>query len=115
MPRLLHSIVISAIMAGTAIAMQPLSRADTEAMVRKDLAGRLKVSIDQVEVVSAVERTWPDANLGCSARKGLVEPSPVAGFKITLACRGKRYVYHSDRSGRFRQCDVGKPVAPISR
>ena len=86
-----------------------------ETLVKKDLADRLKVSVDQVKVMSAEERTWPDANLGCGARKGLVEPSPTHGFEVTLASGGKKYVYHTDRSDKFRRCSSGKPVAPISR
>jgi hypothetical protein len=91
------------------------SRAATEALVKQDLAKQLKVRTDQLTLVSATDRTWPDANLGCNARRGLAEPAPTPGFAFTLAHDGKQYVYHTDRTGRFRRCDPGKPIAPISR
>lgn len=92
-----------------------VSRAETEALVKQDLAHRLKVPADQLRLVSASDRTWLDVNLGCNARKGLVEPTRIPGFAFTLAYGGKQYVYHSDREGHFRRCDAGKAVAPISR
>jgi hypothetical protein len=92
-----------------------LSRAETEVLVKKDLAQRLKVPVDQLKLVRASDRTWSDANLGCSARKGLVEPIPIQGFAFTFTYGGKQYVYHSDREGHFRRCDAAKPIAPITR
>jgi hypothetical protein len=107
----------SALAAGSDNAMQgkPLSRAETETLVKKDLAARLKVAVPQVEVVEVSDRTWPDEGLGCVARKGLREPVPVPGFAFTLAYAGKTFVYHTDRSGRFVRCDLKKPIDPISR
>ncbi len=87
-------------------------------LVKADLAKRLKLpaaDINVVEVVSEVDRRWADANLGCPGRKPLGEPLPVPGFAFTLAYRGRQFVYHTDRRGRFRQCDVRKPIAPIVR
>jgi hypothetical protein len=92
-----------------------VSRAGTEALVKRDLAQRLKVQADQVKVLDASDRTWHDPTFGCSARKGLGEPTPIPGFAFTLACGGKQYVYHADRSGHIRRCDTVKPVAPIVR
>jgi hypothetical protein len=92
-----------------------VSRAETETLVKRDLAQRLKVRADQLRLISASDRTWADANLECSARKGLFEPTPTPGFLFTLAYGGKQYVYHTDRKGRIRRCEPGKPVGPISR
>ena len=83
--------------------------------MKENLAARLKVPVDQIEVVDAADRTWPDDGLGCGARKGLSEPMPVPGFAFTLAHSGTRYVYHTDRSGQFRRCNPEKPVGPIRR
>ncbi len=127
MPRHLHAIVVSlvcALHAATAVVSAgdtlivedvSVSRSETEALVKQDLAQWLKVRVDQLRLVGASDRTWPDTNLGCSARKGLSEPTPIPGYAFTLAHGGKQYVYHADRSGHFRRCDAGKPVAPISR
>jgi hypothetical protein len=88
------------------------------AQVKADLAKRLKLSSEEsknIEQVSDADRQWPDVNLGCPGRKSLGEPLPVPGFAFTLAYRGRQFVYHTDRRGRFRQCDVRKPIAPMVR
>ena len=92
-----------------------VSRAETEALVKHDLAQRLKVRANQLRLISVSDQTWMDANVGCTARKGLVEPAPIQGFAFTLAYGGRQYVYHTDRNGHIRRCETGKPVAPISR
>jgi len=92
-----------------------LSRAETEALVTKDLASRLRVPVEDIRVVDAVDRTWPDDTLGCVARKGMKEPKPVEGFAFTLTHADKRFVYHSDRHGQFRRCDEKKPLGPIKK
>jgi hypothetical protein len=92
-----------------------VSRAETETLVKQDLAQRLKVRTEQVRLISVSDRTWADANLECTARKGLLEPTPTPGFLFTLAYAGKQYVYHTDRKGHIRRCDPGKPLGPISR
>jgi hypothetical protein len=91
------------------------SRTDTAKAVREDLAKRLKVAVDEIEVIAQSDETWPDANLGCPGRKPLDEPAPTPGYAFTLAHAGRRFVYHSDRRGRFRRCETEKPIAPIVR
>jgi hypothetical protein len=95
-----------------------LSRIETAAIVKADLAKRLKLSAEDakdVELVNEVDRQWTDAHLGCPGRRPLAEPLAIPGFAFTLAYRGRQFVYHTDRRGRFRQCDVRKPIAPIVR
>jgi len=88
------------------------------ALVKADLAKRLKLSADDskdIELVNEIDRRWTDTNLGCPGRRPLGESLPVPGFAFTLAYRGRQFVYHTDRRGRLRQCDVRKPIAPIVR
>ena len=92
-----------------------LSRAETITRVKQELARRLKVPADRIELAAESDETWPDSNLGCAARKPLDEPAPTPGFALTLSHQGVTYVYHTDRRGHFRRCDAGKPLAPISR
>ena len=93
-----------------------VSRAETEALVKRDLAQRLKVRADEVELIEASDRTWMDPTFGCGERKGLSEPTAIPGFAFTLGYAGKQNVYHTDRNGHIRRCDATrKPVAPISR
>jgi hypothetical protein len=96
----------------------PLSRADVETRVKQDLAAKLKIEESEIEVVEAVDREWPDDNLGCPGRKGLREsvPGVVPGYELTLAHGEKRFVYHTDRRGRFVRCDKSsKPLDRIRR
>src|SRR5262245_13596962 len=108
---------IDGVPAGARLSLEEtsVSRAETETLVKQDLAQRLKVRADQLTVISASERTWTDATFECSARKGLAEPTSIPGFAFSLAYGGKQYVYHTDRNGHIRRCDAPKPVAPISR
>jgi hypothetical protein len=92
-----------------------LSRAETEVLVKKDLAARLRVPVDDITVAAAADKTWPDDTLGCGGRKGIREPLPVEGYAITLAHKDKRVEYHTDRHGRFRRCDGKKPLGPIRK
>lgn len=86
-----------------------MTRSETEVLVKRDLADRLKVDVARLQVISASDETWPDLLLGCGGRKGLVEPRPVPGFAFTLVYEGKKYVYHSDRNGKIKRCEPGKP------
>lgn len=100
----------------SALARERLTLADTEALVKADLAARLKVEESEVRIVESKEKTWPDANLGCGGRKGVVEPAPVEGFEVTAASGDRKFSYHTDRSGRLVRCDPpAKPLAPIRR
>jgi hypothetical protein len=95
-----------------------VSRAETASLAKADLAQRLNLpaaALQDIELRNEADRQWKDANLGCPGRKSLGEPMPVPGFAFTLAYRGRQYVYHSDRRGRLRQCEMTKPTAPIVR
>jgi hypothetical protein len=94
---------------------RPLSRTESEAKVRTELAGKMGVAEETVRVVESEDRTWPDERLGCGPRRGFGDPLPVAGYRIVLGIGERRYVYHTDRSGRFVRCEPPpKPIGPIS-
>ncbi|MEP7116535.1 MAG: hypothetical protein ABI880_03065 [Acidobacteriota bacterium] len=88
---------------------------DTEVLVKQALAATLKVEVATIAVESREARRWPDADLGCAPRKGIVEPVPTDGFGFILTHAGKRYVYRADTFGRVRQCPPRKPRAPSPR
>lgn len=90
------------------------TQAETEALVRADLAARLKVGADELRVDEAKSRTWADKSLGCGERKGLEEPTPVPGYEFTLSYSDKKVTYRTDRHGRLVRCaKPGKPLGPI--
>src|SRR5262245_49869232 len=87
-----------------------LSRAETLKLVKDDLARRLKVEAIDIALVAESDETWTDSTWGCPGRKPLDEPTRTPGFAFTLSCRGRSYVYHTDRRGNFRRCETAKPV-----
>ena len=63
-----------------------------------DLADRLGVPAETIEVVSAGAVRWPDRSLGCP-QPGMVYPQVcVDGARIELSCGGTGYAYHSGGS-----------------
>ncbi len=63
-----------------------------------DLAGRLAIAIDaiQVRAVEAVE--WPDASLGCPKPGMMYAQVITPGYRIVLEAAGKTYEYHSSHT-----------------
>jgi CTP:molybdopterin cytidylyltransferase MocA len=109
------ALAIAAAGEGTMPQTKVLSRAETETLVKKDLAARLRVPVDEITVAEAADRTWPGNTLECVARKGMKEPKPVEGFALTLTHADKRFEYRSDRHGHFRRCETKRRVEPIKR
>lgn len=106
--------MVRAVVLAVAAQATALSKAETATRVTRDLAARLKVGVEVIRVDAAAETLWPDQTLGCGG-KPREEPRPVPGFSFTLSYQGRKYVYHTDRLGRFRRCDVPKPIGPIRR
>jgi hypothetical protein len=62
---------------------------------KNDLAQRLGIPLEQIELVSMEEVTWPDASLGCPQPGMLYKQVQVDGTLIRLDVAGKVYEYHS--------------------
>lgn len=78
-----------------------------EDAARKDLAGRLAVPEEQIEVVDSSQQTWPDENLGCGEAPKVIK-KPVRGYVVHLKYDGRLFEYRSNR-GRVRPCpDIAK-------
>ena len=59
-----------------------------------DLANRLSIDRNTVEVISAQSVVWPDRSLGCP-QPGMVYPQVLAeGYHIELRVKGQVYSYH---------------------
>lgn len=92
-----------------------LSQAAIEDLVTSDLAALLKQPVGQIQVSSAIVRTWNDQGLGC-ARKGMYEPVPTPGYELTLTYNQQTFRYHTDLHGRIIRCiESNKRLGPISR
>ena len=80
-----------------------------------DLAQRLGVSEDDVQVVSVEEVEWSDSSLGCPAEEMDYAQVITPGYEVTLQVDDDVYSYHSDEGLLMVLCgEDGTPeVLPI--
>lgn len=62
---------------------------------KQDLADRLGVSLEKIEVLSFEAVVWPDASLGCPQPGMEYIQVPMDGALIRLSIEGHEYDYHS--------------------
>lgn len=75
-------------------------------VVREDLAARLNVVPNDIEVVDVKEEVWPDTCLGLPAPE-LCAPGETPGYRIILRVLGQEYRYHTDKGDTFRFAGPG--------
>lgn len=75
-------------------------------LATSDLAARLGVPADGIEVVTAITVTWPDTSLGCP-KPGMSYPqTPVDGAMIVLRAGGKDYGYRAGGDKKPFLCEL---------
>ncbi|TDT15264.1 hypothetical protein BDK89_0830 [Ilumatobacter fluminis] len=79
-----------------------------------DLAGRLDVTADDIEIVSVVEVTWPDGGLGCPEPGMAYTQALVNGSRIVLSVDAIEYEYHSGQSGVPFYCPADRVTPPAA-
>jgi hypothetical protein len=62
--------------------------------VKSDLAERLAIAPEQIELVDAASVTWPDRSLGCPQPGMVYTQVQVDGFLIRLRVKDQIYEYH---------------------
>ncbi len=77
---------------------------------KEDLAQRLSVPVDQIEVLEARAVVWPDASLGCPQPGMKYKQVPMDGALIRLVVDGQVYEYHSGGSRDPFLCE--QPLKP---
>ena len=70
-----------------------------------DLATRLKVAPETVQVVSVSAADWSDTSLGCPQPGMFYAQVIVQGYKIVLSAGGAQTEYHTDQKGRVVTCN----------
>lgn len=60
-----------------------------------DLAARLKVGKDAIQITSVEKRMWGDTSLGCPQPGVMYAQVVTPGFLIQLTAGGKAYAYHA--------------------
>jgi hypothetical protein len=72
---------------------------------RADLAKRLGISADLIDVVSLRQVEWPDGGFGCP-EPGTLYPQIISmGWEIILVSDGVNYSYHSGGAGDPFYCE----------
>ncbi len=69
------------------------------AISSQDLAKRLTIDIDDIELISAQKVTWPNSSAGCPKPHRSYMPRLTEGALIRLRAAGEVYEYHSKASG----------------
>jgi hypothetical protein len=71
---------------------------------KEDLAARLSVPVDRIEVLEARSVVWPDASLGCPQPGMRYKQVQAEGVLIRLQANGRGYEYHSGGSRGLFLC-----------
>ena len=79
---------------------------------KKDLAARLQIATEKIQLVKAVEMLWLNVALGCPRPGQFYEPGRVPGFQIWLDVEGKEYIYNTDLNGILILCPELNPHIP---
>ncbi len=68
-----------------------------------DLADRLEIPIEAVQIISVTQNDFPVDDLGC----GAVRPAFVTGWEIVLEANHQQYIYHA-HGGQLVACDTNQ-------
>lgn len=85
-------------------------------IAKADLAQRLKVNLDQIQLTKIEPVTWPDSSLGCPQMGGMYVQMLTPGYKITLETGGRSFSYHTDEKDRLVFCPTlrpGREILPV--
>lgn len=79
---------------------------------KEDLAGRLSISVEQVNYIGVYDVTWPDASLGCPQEGMMYAQVLTPGYLIKLGYGSIQYEYHSGKSTQVVFCENPGPALP---
>lgn len=73
--------------------------------VKQKVAELTKVNVDQVEILTAEPRTWPDGCLGIQSPDLMCTQALVRGWFITVKSGKQRLNYRTDQTGNLVYLD----------
>jgi hypothetical protein len=80
---------------------------DRVARAKEDLAKRLSIAADTIQLLKYESVTWPDGSLGCAQPGVVYLQVPTDGARIRLAAQDRAWVYHAGRAKQLVLCDQG--------
>jgi len=86
--------------------LSPATR-DRVNQVIRDLAERLAIDENQIEVLEVKSVVWPDASLGCPKPGMAYKQVPQDGILIRLEAEGRSYEYHGGGGREPFLCETG--------
>jgi hypothetical protein len=81
---------------------------------RKDLAQRLTINVEDINVLEARDVVWPDASLGCPQPDMIYAQIEVEGLLIRLGVGREMYFYHSGGGDDPFLCESTSQILPKS-
>ena len=78
--------------------------------IKDDLAKKLDIPHDAIEVVMSRSVTWNDGSLGCARPGQIYTQAVVPGYQVILMVEGLRYDYRAAESGYHFLCEL--PTLP---
>ena len=95
------------LIAGITTAMAACTSASEDpavATARSDLATRLQVPLEEINIIERTEKTWPDGSMGCPRPGMQYTQSLVEGSLLVLEVQGTRYNYHAGGGRDYFLC-----------
>lgn len=99
---------------GTDTVSKPVPGEESELVriAKEDLAGRVNIGVNKIELIRFDEVTWPDGSLGCPRTDMRYKQLLVNGSLIVLRVDGVDYEYHSGGTRPPFYCPNPKPPVP---
>lgn len=76
---------------------------------QRDLAARLGLAVDRIEVEDVEAVQWPDGAMGLPEPGMMYTQAIVPGYRVILAAQGRRFSYHTDERRTIRFAGVLYP------
>lgn len=74
---------------------------------RRDLASRVDVEVEDVQIVTFESVEWSDSSLGCPEPGKMYLQVITPGYRVVFQAKGQTYEYHTDRGNRAVLCEKG--------
>lgn len=79
---------------------------------KNDLAQRLSVATDQINLIEATSVVWPDSSLGCPQEGMAYAQVLTPGYLILVEYAGNIFEYHTSSRTHIVTCENPSPPVP---